>query len=282
MSSREAFDATAPEGEAGGRNAYISKRDLKILGLVLLVLAAFLYPVYRYLQKESHKSRCKNNLGAISKALGMYRTEHDDRFPPAYRAAEDGLPMVNASRLAYTWIDDLHQYMPPRVSFTCPAAQPSELAYVEHPTRAGMRLGTSYGLYTPYSSFLHSIIENPDQQLVVAETTNGGARGSFDPLPLKSSDGLDMPYDGFVIGWDNGNAQPNAKTRAVTRLAFYGVSDGKFEEHGEGRHDGGCFALSAAGGLIHLPPTAAQVQIVDDLPAGQWAVPVTKARIPSN
>ncbi len=272
---QQGFDPNAPEGDIRVRSQYVSKKDVKVVVTALVILSILLYPVYQYMKGESEKSRCKANLKAIGEALALYAQNHDDRLPPLGATDSNGNLQLDASGLPYTWIDDASAFLNARAGLTCPSAQPNELTSMQHPTEMGKKLESTYGMYAPYASALLSIVENPDEQIVVGETSNFGASGSYDPLPLKDSSGKVAGNDGFVIGWNNDNLNPTSSTDAVTRLAYPGTSNGTFREGGETRHPKGNFYLNATGGLMALPPSGAVVHIRGGMPALPWAVPVT-------
>ncbi len=279
MSESEVYDPTAPEGAGGGGGHYLSKKDLKVLAGGLVCLAIMLWPVYSYMKRNSEKARCVQNMKAIGEALNLYAGEHDERYPPVYRTDDHGNPSLGETGLAYTWADDISKYMSTRrASFVCPSALPEEIGHIEgwdSPTP----IAISYGMYVPYSTFLTSLVENPDQQVIVAETSNVGSAGTYDPLPYKDMSDNVQPNDCFAIAWDNGNLVPSADTKAVTRLAFGGSKNGAFSKTGESRHPSGINFLTASGAKKYWGPEIANVRIKAQLPSDHWAVPALKSSI---
>lgn len=266
------FDPTAPEGDAARGSAYISKKDFRIISVAVLCLIGLLFPIYKVMERNSQKARCALNVKAISTALNEYAALHDDRFPPIMRTAENGSPDLGETGLPYTWVSDIEEHMSPRASFLCPSASPDEIVYVEG--TQGKKIPVTYGMYAPYGGYLRSVIENPDQTIIIAETSNFGGGGSFDPTPYLNSKGEKITSDGFVIGWNDSNIEGSDKSQFVTRLAFPETSAGKFDEKGPRRHDAGIYAITAVGAAAPLlKPNAAVIEKKFGLPGGIWAVP---------
>ena len=240
------------------------------------------------MEKNSEKTRCVQNMRAISAAFGQYAAENDDKFPAIYASGAQGEPLLDPKGNAFAWTSVVSQYMNKRASFLCPSATAEEAVIVstmrkdkpdqklrEHPENTEL---LTYGMYAAYSTFLISQVENPNVVVMLAETSNLGARDSFDPLPFKDENGRIIPFDAFAIGWDNSNRVPDAKTKAVTRLAFYDVKNGNFTSEGPMRHDAGIHALTTGGGLVLLKPQDALYQQMPGMGAGRWAVPATLGR----
>lgn len=268
------YDPQAPEDQSPGRSAYFTRKEIRTLGIVLLVVFLLLLPVYNLLKRRSEKSICSRNMGKIAQAIGFYAVDNDDRYPPLYSTVAGGSapgPGEN-SPWPSTWGGSVARYMQ-RGSLVCPSAQPTEIVETAHPEKGGQPLRMTYGMYTPYGAYARSSVENPDQVILIAETSNLGAEDTYDPLPFPGG-------DAFVIGWDNDNLQPNASTQFVTRLAFPESKGGQFRETGPTRHDKEIHALSAAGSLQRLKPNMARVEIVRSLglPGGMWAAPARSRR----
>jgi len=276
--SDHAFDPQAPEGDASVANIYFSKKDIRVLGIGLVVLGIVLYPFYQYGVRQSEKARCSANMKAMMDAMNLYAEAKEDRFPPLYRTGNNGQPGLGNTGKPYTWADDVQPLMNPRYSFQCPSTKPDEFVHNEDPNSSKGELKSSYGMYAPYSAYSRSLIANPDQTAIIAETSNQGAQGSYDPIPLKDDQGNPVP-DGMVIGWDNSNDEPNAATRFVTRLSYGDSASGKFSKDGPSRHDNGIHILTVTGERLTLPPSAARVEHRTANTAdiqGLWATPVVR------
>jgi hypothetical protein len=238
--------------------------------MILLIIC--LLPIYNMGVKNSEKARCTQNMKAIYEAMGLYTKDHDDGLPPLYRANDQFAPLLGPdTKRAYTWASDIQGYMGPRANFVCPSAKPDEIVQVEDPKSDKDTVPMSYGMYAPYGGVKVYNIENPEQTILIAETSNQGSQTSYDPVKFDDN-GTALP-DGFVIGWDDSNFEGSAQSKTVTRLAFRKTDGGAFTKEAESRHDAGIHALTASGQRLILQPKDAIIKQRDKLPGGMWAVP---------
>lgn len=265
------FDPQATEEEAASKSQYMSWKDLRVLGLVLVGFVILLIPIYQFGKKKSEKAQCQNNFQAMADAVLLYAKDHDDGFPPLYRTGLGNTPALNRSGLPFTWASDISVYMNTRASFRCPSADESEVAYVEDPQVSKKKLAVTYGMYAPWGGWKTFNIENPDTTLIISETSNLGSAGSYDPVKFPPQDGRPTP-DAFVIGWDTSNDAPSRNSRHVTRLAFRNSANGDFS-NAVPRHDEGIHSLSVTGARIMLQKGDARLQFRDGRPSGYWSVP---------
>jgi hypothetical protein len=187
------------------------------------------------------------------------------------RTGPNDTPGLGSTGRPYTWASDVSEMMSPRASFKCPTATDAEVTWIEGRERS---IPLTYGMYAPYGGYLRNIVPNPDQTVLIAETTNFGALQTYDPVPFKTLEGDVVPFDGFVIGWDHSNREPSEHSKMVTRLAFPNTKDGAFTKDGPARHDGGIHALSASGAMLPLlKPSSARIAIRKGLPGGLWEAP---------
>jgi hypothetical protein len=242
-----AFDPNAVEGEKAGGNQYIQLKDLKIWAIALVVLSIPSYLVYTVLAGNSERHRCISNLGAVYSAINLYAEQHDNRFPPIARTAGDFVtPTLSPEGHPYSWVSDVSAFMNTRQSFVCPTADEAEVVRNESPESSKKTVNSTYGMYVPYGGNLTSLVESPDEVVLIAETSNRGANSTVDPTPY----GPNLP-DGFAIGWSNSNGIPDKATTSVTRLAFPDSAKGTTKI---GRHGAFLEALTASGKLISLVP----------------------------
>lgn len=276
--TNQPYDPNAPEGAASAGSAYVSKKDLRVILGAVGVLAVLLYPIYKVLEGNSQRARCLQNMKAMSAAINEYAALHDDRFPPIMRTQLNGAPDLGTTGLPYTWASDASEFMSPRSSFLCPAATPEEIVYVEGQNNA--KIPVTYGMYAPYGGYLRAIVDNPDQTIILAETSNAGARKTYNPVPFVGMDEQIISQDGFVIGWNDTNSSPSKESTMVTRLAFPESAGGSFKKDGPTRHDKGIHAIVISGAAApYLKPTDAVVTQKFGLPGGFWEVPpVSKKR----
>lgn len=273
--SEQLYDPQAPEGDKSSSDVYFSKKDLKVFAIGLVSLAVILYPFYQFGVRSSEKARCSANMKAMMDAMNLYAESKDDRFPPLYRTGNNREPGLGDTGKPYTWADDIQPLMNKRYSFQCPSAKPDELVSSEDPETSQSVLKTSYGMYAPYSGYTRSLIANPDTTAIVAETSNQGAQGTFDPVPLKDEKGNAVP-DGMVIGWDDSNEEPSSASKFVTRLSYPETRNGDFKKDGISRHDAGIHVLTVTGERLTLPPSAARVEHRFGSIQGLWAPPLLR------
>ena len=249
-----AYDPNAVEGDKSAGGQYVTKKDIKIWIVGLLVLGLFSFPVFQYLRSQSERARCGTNLRAVYQAISLYAEQHDYRFPPLARTEGDGVtPSLSDTGHPYTWISDVAPFMNARQSFLCPSASEAERVQNESPVSATATIPSAYGMYVPYGGVLTSLVENPDEVILVADTCNGGSSQTRDPVPY----GKGLP-DGYAIGWSNSNTMPNKTTNSVTRLAFPGSASGTTDA---GRHGKFIWAMTASGELRQLHPDDASYNL---------------------
>lgn len=278
MSYDDAYDPSAPEGQPSRSSAYVSAKDIRVVAVGLVVLSLMMYPIYKILVRRSEKARCISNMKGIMDSINQYAIQNEDKFPPLFDTGLADEPAVQASGAPYTWASDLQEYMNARVSFRCPSADPSELSRSQDVRTETGSFPLSYGMFAPMSSFNRSLVEDPDEAVLIAETSNMGSEDTYDPLPFADGSGKKVPYDGMAIGWDNDNFDGNDKTNFVTRLAFPNTSKGDFDKNGVGRHDEGTFVLSVSGHLRTIKPNLVRVNRRYGKLYGMWPMPLNTTR----
>lgn len=268
MSESSQYDPNAPEGAVSPGAQYMSRRDLKWLLLSAAAVMVGMIPVYLYMRDKAYKATCIKNIGAIMEAMTIYATNHDDRLPPLYNMGENGEPFVDDRGLPYTWVSDIKPFMSTRASFVCPSASPEEYAYSADAAN-GDPIPSTYGFYAPYATAILSNIDDPNNVVLIAETSNHGSETSYNPKPFEST-----KNDGFVIAWNNSNFEPDRETALITRLAFRGTIDGNINK-AFGRH-GVVHAITASRQKKNLK---AKDMVADYNPAtytlsGNWRQPI--------
>ncbi len=260
------YDPNAIEGEKPAGSQYISLKDVRIGAIFVALLSVPCYFVYKVLEGNSERHRCIVNLGAVYEAINLYAGEHDNRFPPIARTDVDGYtPTLGTTGKPYTWVSDVGAFMTSRASFLCPTAEPGEVVHNESATKANATVPSAYGMYEAYGGVLTSLVESPDDVVLVSETSTNGAKSTLDSKPF----GTNLP-DGFAIGWSDSNSGPTKTTQSVTRLAFPGSSNGTTKE---GRHGTFVQALTASGKLIKLAPDDTTFGGLGSSTNPHWKVP---------
>lgn len=258
------------EVEDGRRGAqYVSRKDFRIVGVFLFFLAVLAWPVYMYMLRGVNSSLCSKNLRKISSAMANYVSDFDEHLPYAYETVNyDSTDIHLRGGYAYTWQWQLERYTNDWSVFHCPAADASEDSRTSDGSSVRV---SSYGMLNAYSGAQMSMIPNPDQKILIAETAKSGANGTADPLPLHA-DGSLLKDDGFVIGFDNDQDYPNAKTKFATRLAFPGSATMGFNRDTDTRHPGENHFLTLGGGMRSLDGSMGSViQLGGSF--GRWDVP---------
>lgn len=251
------FDPDAVD-DRPARSSHISSREVKILGAVILVFALLSWPIYSALKEDSQKYQCGRNFGDMFKATGLYMADWNDRFPPAFATASDPeVPLLDASGRPFTWGSLIQRYARRADMLACPSAEPEEAVKTQDPGSSARDLRTTYGLYVGIAGQPVAILKNPSTTVVISETSNLGAGQTFDPVPLKTIEGRPAP-DGFLIGYSNGNLEPDASTFAVTRLAYGRTKDGRFTADLPARHRSVNHYLFADGSVALLNAEALQ------------------------
>ncbi|MFY9233454.1 MAG: hypothetical protein WAO58_03245 [Fimbriimonadaceae bacterium] len=267
MSSNDSYDPAEAAERKGSQ--YLTRKDIRNLGIVLVILLVLLYPVYRWLQRGAEEYVCKRNLQAIAGAIGAYKEEFGDYFPPLFSTAGGTeAPYLDDRGVAVTWGTSLAPYLKEASAFTCPSAREDEQAKSQGSRGAILKM--TYGFYAPYAVELAPAILEPGRTIVIVETSNFGANETFDPLKF-SVNGAVVPQDGFAIGFDDAQMYPTESSRALTRLAFGGTADGQFGEESRPRHGDSINALTAEGSLVTISPGAALFK-----QGRYWSVPVKR------
>src|SRR5882724_6443466 len=97
------YDPTETDDRRRG-SQYVSRKDVKIIGVVVLVLAVIAWPVYMYMLRGVHNSICNKNLRKIAGAMTNYITDSEDHLPFAYETSSYESTDVNLRNgFAYTW-----------------------------------------------------------------------------------------------------------------------------------------------------------------------------------
>lgn len=267
-----------PQDEEGrSSTGYVTRKDLRAVIFVVILLGVLGTPVYHVLKKQRDQHLCTQNLATISKAVELYAADNEDQFPPICMTDLRGTPLM-FNHGPRTWVSLTQRYAK-NLSYKCPAADQSEVV-VNEPSAMGPTIESTYGLYGALAAQPKSAIANPGLVGLIGDTSNGGALDSYDPRPFVGNNGQKIP-DGFLIGLDSSNFTPLDNSRkdltaakAVTRLAFRGAKDGKFGKDTTARHDEGVNVVTADGHLLQLKPGAALVtQRAGTGPTGTWGVP---------
>lgn len=266
------YDPDAPEGAKPRGDSYVSRKDIKWIVLIVVVLGIVFYPVYDLMRKDSEKKQCGSNIQQIAKAITQYAALNDDRFPPLYDEVEPGLPRLVDGH-PYIWASLVGTYMSSRAGFGCPAATPEEHCRF-HSNESKQPVMLAYGMFLAAAARPDYQIPAKETLVLLAETNNHGAGSSYNPVPFQYEDGSILKDDGFVVGFDNkpnGNYDTSVATRFVTRLAFRNTSGGDFSNSKVvPRHSNGIHVIYADGHQGYLTPGEAMVTMQGERSIGAW------------
>lgn len=267
-----------PQDEEGrSSSGYVTRKDARILIFVIVLLGIMGTPVYYVLKKQRDQHICTQNLATISRAVDLYAQDNEDQFPPVCMTDLNGTPLM-FSHGPRTWVSLTVGYAKPE-SYRCPAADEAEVV-VNEPSAVGPTIASAYGLYGGLAAQPRSTVANPGITALIADSSSRGANDSYNPKPFIGKNGEKIP-DGFLIGLDSSNFTQLDNTRkdlsaakAVTRLAFRDVKDGKFGKETVARHNEGVNVITADGHLLQLKgPAAFVTQRPGTGPTGTWGVP---------
>jgi prepilin-type N-terminal cleavage/methylation domain-containing protein len=93
--------------------------ELLVVTVILAVLTALLFPVFREVENASRATVCASNFRQVGLAAGMYMEEYEEKFMPV-----SDQPGVDAnSRTDHTWVQVVLPYIKNFSVFHCPANQ---------------------------------------------------------------------------------------------------------------------------------------------------------------
>jgi prepilin-type processing-associated H-X9-DG protein len=231
---------------------------------VLLIVPLGLI-LFRLFQEDANESICRRNLKETFTAMSLYLLENDDRYPPSY--ARDAWSEGQLS----AWSTLLEKGMNRRFSFRCPSAEDEEAVPSASAAAEKGVVPTTYGMYLPRELTESSRLSSPGLSVLIAETSDLGSRGTFDPVRMNDPNGEPLPHDGFAIGWNDGNELCTLASRFVTRLAFPNGKEGPYGKQTRGRHGDGCHALFADGHVRSIKAGEAEITRLGEEPVGLWA-----------
>ena len=246
------------------KSPYMSLKDIRTIGIAVVLLIVVTIPVFNFWKEDANKHICSQNFNAIGKAVNLYATENNDRFPPLIDEDENGSPYIEAGH-PVTWAGKIYGYFDHKKSFVCPSATDAEITMTASPDHLGQSLPLTVGMFVMRSAFPRSQINNPGQAVLIAESSNFGSNTTFDPVHYTDKQGVPIKNDGFAIGYDNSNlaptvTSPNPDSNSVTRLAFPETNNGVFNVDGPSRHRGGIHFLFSDGSLGTLPANSAKIK----------------------
>jgi hypothetical protein len=266
ITTAQQYDVDAPEG-AQQNSSYWSKKDLRYIAGILLIIAVIFTPAYFGFLEQRDKQVCGNNMHAIYNAMMQYAEQNDSRLPPMYEIGGNGAPAISSGKPS-VWASQLVPFMNPRANFFCPASKHDErMAANGHDGRVEKDFELTYGMYLPMSAFPYLLVANPSNTALIVETSNFGSQGSFNPMPFTDASGKLVPFDAFMVGYDNSNVELTPEAKRVTRLAFRGQGQG-----GHARHSKGLHIFHIDGHKEFITPGADKIKNIYPEVEGPWRV----------
>jgi prepilin-type processing-associated H-X9-DG protein len=264
------YDVDAPEGAPKSSSAYLSKKDLKWVIAIIVVLGLIGGPLWYAFLEQRNKQVCASNMKGIFEAMLLYSEENDSRLPPLYTVGENGAPMVMDGK-PHVWASLLVPYKNARAEFYCPAAEEDEkMPAIGYDGRTRKDFDLTYGMYLPMGAFPHMLAMNSSDTAVLVETSNHGAQETYNPMPFRNAAGQPVPFDAFMAGFDDSNEGLTPDSKFVTRLAFRGASKGYGDEGVLARHGKGIHVFYLDGHKGFMQPPRAEIKNIFPDADGPW------------
>lgn len=264
------YDPDAPEGSSSvGTSQLVSKREFRYMILTFFCVLLLLVPVFFRMRENSWQTGCLQNMKAISAAITGYATDADGYFPLPYAPDSNGEPRLEEG--VVSWVTAIQPYMNQRKNFICPASKEDEATKNQGKSDDGPFVRSTYGLVPGvvaqpndsggFSPISKEDISDPTNVALIVETSNGGAQNTYNPLPLCKASAC----DGILAGYQKGNFAPDIgkteKSDFMTRLAFYGTKDGRFEgDEIKPRHPIGLHVIFVDGNFGVMQPKNAFIR----------------------
>ena len=264
------YDPDEPEGSKKPGSQYLSRKDFRWIVIILIVVGIVATPVCKGMADQRDKLVCATNIKAVYGAMMLYAVQNDDRLPPLYHVGDNGAPMIEDGK-PLVWASLLGSYMTRRAGFFCPAADDDErMPALGDDGRKRADIELSFGMYLPMGAQPHMLLSHVQTTALIAETSNNGARGTFNPVPFLDLSGNVVPFDGFMVGYDDSNFSFTKETQWVTRLALRDVTDGKSLSSATPRHGAGIHVIYVDGHLGKLFGSDARIK--NEFPdlIGKW------------
>ncbi len=270
MLTAQQFDVDAPEGAKQTSSAYLSKKDVHIILIVVGVVIAIGIPIYYAFKQQGEKQVCATNMHAIYNAMMQYAEQNDSRLPPLYEIGENGAPLIMDGKPS-VWASQLVPYMNARAKFFCSAAEEDEkMQALGYDGRKRRDIELTYAMYLPMGAFPYLLAANQSDTALLVESSNFGAQGCFNPVPFRDAAGNLVPFDAFMAGFDDSNEALTPDSKHVTRLAFRNVSKGYGTEDAFPRHGLGIHVFYLDGHKGFFKPGNAQIKNIFPDVEGPW------------
>ncbi|MDQ2986280.1 MAG: prepilin-type N-terminal cleavage/methylation domain-containing protein [Armatimonadota bacterium] len=149
--------------------------ELLVVIAIIAIIAAILFPVFSKAKKSANQSKCISNLSQIGKAIGLYMTEADDKWPFGIDPADKFTPQIWGQFPAFQALiphtplmhDLLDPYVRAPAVWECPTDKGQEVDDVSFEVIDSMpssfqRFGTSYYYRTELTVLQFTSTNLPD------------------------------------------------------------------------------------------------------------------------
>jgi len=248
------------------RGRHVSKRDIIIVTIVLVAVIAVSIPFIGPQIERANDTDCRENMKAIGQAIALYVAQNDDRLPATHNVdLTDGSAATPPNGYPITWASNIQPFLGPRRSFLCRSASPEEAVNTTSGKPGQKSFPLSYGMYKGLSTVPTIQIPDPNNSILVAETSDQGSKGTYDPHPF----GPNKP-NGFLIGWDDSNSEFTKLSKWATRLAFHGNGTGYEGQNVTGRHNDHINSVTVSGAYRSLHAPDARIEHSSPRLKGLW------------
>jgi general secretion pathway protein G len=174
---------------------------------ILVIIAAFVFPVFARSKEAAKKSTCISNLRQVGQAMLIYMQDHDDLFPHCVDAADKYKPEIWSDFPEFmaqiTYMPMMHQALQPYVKnygvFECPSDNGTQVLdthpYLDFVTAPTMfkTFGLSYMYRTEitFRQFSQSSLRDPAAVNVLFDGAGNWHEGER-PLTLDDLAGMEF------------------------------------------------------------------------------------------
>lgn len=149
--------------------------ELLVVIAIIAILAAIIFPVFSRAKKAAKQTNCVSNLSQIGKAIGLYMTEYDDKWPFGVDPADKFTPQIWGQfpefQALIPYVPLMHELLDPYVRapnvWECPSDKGQEVddvsfELIDSMPRSFERFGSSYYYRTELTVLQYTSTNLPD------------------------------------------------------------------------------------------------------------------------
>jgi general secretion pathway protein G len=157
------------------RRAAFTLIELLVVIAIIAILAAIIFPVFSRAKKAAKQTNCVSNLSQVGKAIGLYMTEYDDKWPFGVDPADKFTPQIWSQfpefQALIPYIPLMHELLDPYVRapnvWECPSDKGQEVddvsfELIDSMPRSFERFGSSYYYRTELTVLQYTSTNLPD------------------------------------------------------------------------------------------------------------------------